>query len=1254
MTMNASPRKIASVPLSGGADWQPTQRPNLTGPTQTKRVFFCGVVVENAGGGELSQDVQELVASLGDPIPMGPGSDTSSSSSDSPLTETNSGPHARKRAMTDTSALSDVINELVSTERSYVKRLRILKHDYADPLRTFAKSKDTAILPAYEANTLFGNIDTLLPINEAFLVDLEKMMTPEGRQEVGGVGDVALKHFKYSRHFEDYKHYYVKREEAQAIFEREMAKRSSNFVKFVDRVKYSSADMKNRVGLRELLMDPVQRVPRYTLLFRTMIKFMAASEPQRAKLIEADEIASKIAQAETDEHTKRATTMYCLGASVDGFPPGLISNSRRFIDCIDVEDVITMDPQASSTGPGGGGTATSTSLHCTLFLFDDKLLFAKRPNGEKGGRALAGLDDLEKVTRGGGPPKKRGMSCKGVVDITEVVVTDVGGPTIHMFLENPPQDQSDRWSSRPFRSLSVVIPPAPVDLNPTQTEAEKRRFLENLWSVQAKYRARAGQSVVLSSEDREVESRGGKTTIARTYFNIYQRTAFLKEIMKTKVVLHIDELGSADPIPLGMNGPPYVVVRVHPMPGEVSRYTVTSSDPTDEGEVDIVQTSRVSARIVHTIHQYGLFKFRTGNNSRPSTPTGSLRSRAAILGLDAISRNLFNARPGSSKGDIFGGSISSHRRSKSSVSRSSTITQSNSTGDNSLMRFSHRSNSTAATTISTMDDDDSFGTNKSLPRSKKLTKRGRSPGGSESEKEGMSSKGSRGSSRSRSKTRELDMAYSAGEEEQSGGVTFPPRNMDQSEWDLALRLNLARQNSQNQDHPLPPPPLDARFVEDAIYEEEPPRSLRPSSRASRVSNRDTCSQRSTTPRAESPSPRTLSPPRHSRSVSQHSAERRPIGPRIPSPPSSLRPIPRSPRMDVLSLATPIRSEVRSPIPSNRRTPFDPPDATPKPLVNAVPQTPIEPLSIKKKTSVRSPIGGSPSSVRRNRSRMSPLNKSSSTKPASPRRFSPRHRPSTKSSPRATTGVTQDNGDSLVRLEEATREELGLAHRAIKRMKAEVESHQASIANEDDPRPGTPLGKTSAAVTKEAQARMEEMRQLIGRRGEGPSRIRPRSIVDSSSVSNSSSSKEFTRTIEEFVSNADKHLTRAMSNQELQCDGFKLVIANLGQVSTELDKAKGELQSTRRQCELMKSLLADATAEKEIMYEAFNEELDGMFNDVNLPEDDAWEAMTTDLRQTKEARNALARENSQLKRHLAEMEMQKEEWANLLREHGLIS
>jgi protein ECT2 len=60
--------------------------------------------------------------------------------------------------------------------------------------------------------------------------------------------------------------------------------------------------------------------------------------------------------------------------------------------------------------------------------------------------------------------------------------------------------------------------------------------------------------------------------------------------------------------------------------------------------------------------------------------------------------------------------------------------------------------------------------------------------------------------------------------------------------------------------------------------------------------------------------------------------------------------------------------------------------------------------------------------------------------------------------------------------------------------------------------------------------------------------------------------------------------------------------------------------------VLKSLLSDATNENEILFESFNEELDMMFNDAQLPEDEAWKAMTDDLRRTKADRNQLKKEN----------------------------
>ncbi|KIL70247.1 hypothetical protein M378DRAFT_156324 [Amanita muscaria Koide BX008] len=1253
MALSSSPRK--TIPLATRDGPRPRSHSSAAATaTTTKRVFFCAVVIEGSENGKrLPEEIQDLVLSFGDPLSSNSSSDMLSAGPGSSSNESE-WPTQRRRAMTDTTALASVINELVSSERSYVKRLQILKNDYADPLRNFARSKETAILPAYEAKTLFGNIDNLVPVNEAFLTDLEKMMTPHGPKTVGGVGDVALRHFKELRGFEQYKQYYIKREEAQSIFEREVSKRSSRFGAYIDHIKYQSTDARNRVGLRELLMEPVQRIPRYTLLFRTMLKHMGPDDSQRAKLVEADEIASKIAQAEADEETKRAAIFYCLSTSIEGFPPELFSSSRRFIDCIDVEDVLNDAPLSSAAS---SASASVTTLHCSLFLFDDKILIIKRPgNGEKGGRTLAGLDDLDKVTKSGGIPigkKKSGMSCKGVVDITDIVATDVGGADFHLYLENPPQDQSDRWSGRPFRSMSVVHPPLSANLDPIQTEADKQIFLERLWQVQAKYRTRAGQSVVLCSKEQEVESKAGKVTYARTYYNVYQRTAFLQEQKKTKIVVHIDPIGSADLIPFGIDGPPFARIRIQPMAGGLCRYSVSSTDPTDEGEEDIVQTERVPSRIVQTIHQFGLFQFRTGRDSRPSTPTA--RSKVTIFGLDTISRNIFSSRPASAMGDFFGGSINGNRRMKSTNSRSSTYTQTTSTGDGSLMKFSHRSNSTAATTVSSLDDDDDF----TFSTSTQPRRSHKSPGGNttDSDQDTPSRSLSRRSSEPVSRERTPD--YSDDE-----AMINKMKKLDTSDWDLAMKLELARQNSMNQ-HGKPGTDLVLeRPVEDTIYEEDPPPSLRPTSRSSRRSHTPVSTDQEDAGKSSSASPL------HLRSLSRDSGDHRLFGPRSPSPlprtPSPRKPTHTLPSFDDELEKIPTYLPPTS-LPRSRRQlfPSSRGDDTPRTTTtgnSGVPST-IEPLSIKKKSSVRSAanVPGSPTTARRSYVRNSPLNRPSG------RIVSPRRVPSLvrRGKPIGSLSVIDSEfTERLVQYSESTKEDIESSRRNVKRIKLEVnELRLPQTFSEPLTRPSSPdksvrsSQPSSQPLTRAAQERLQEMRQVIGlRQGDYTPRSRPQNSFDVNRMSPTVDQHHVDRVIQavgDLATQTDKDLDQALLHQEKLQESVRKLIADSRDKTIELEKCKFEFQHSKRQCELMKSLLSDATAEKEIMYEAFNEELDGMYNDVNLPDDEAWVALTADLRQTKEARNALSRENSQLKRHLAEVELERDEWGKLLRTHGLL-
>ena len=203
----------------------------------------------------------------------------------------------------------------------------------------------------------------------------------------------------------------------------------------------------------------------------------------------------------------------------------------------------------------------------------------------------------------------------------------------------------------------------------------------------------------------------------------------------------------------------------------------------------------------------------------PGTPTS--RSKASIFGLDAISRNIFHSRPASAMGDFFGGTITSHRRTKSSTSRSSVYTATTNTTGDSLLKSARSSSSTAATTI-THDDASSLLSSRSSKKSKRVREGTASPGsdvgtvGNPLTSKSLSSL-SNSLSRSSSKSNNLQYSsdYSDMEDEETVGTPVP---QDSSDYNLSQRLELAYQNSQNQhSKPLPPIIKDV-LVEDAIYE----------------------------------------------------------------------------------------------------------------------------------------------------------------------------------------------------------------------------------------------------------------------------------------------------------------------------------------------------------------------------------------------------------------------------------------------------
>lgn len=105
-------------------------------------------------------------------------------------------------------------------------------------------------------------------------------------------------------------------------------------------------------------------------------------------------------------------------------------------------------------------------------------------------------------------------------------------------------------------------------------------------------------------------------------------------------------------------------------------------------------------------------------------------------------------------------------------------------------------------------------------------------------------------------------------------------------------------------------------------------------------------------------------------------------------------------------------------------------------------------------------------------------------------------------------------------------------------------------------------------------------------GEGtPVKRRVGSVFDTPThQTHNDTSQNFTRSVDVLVTEADKDLVKAIKNQDAIQAELARLAEEFRQRTVELERTKLELQNSKRQCELVKSLLADATAEKDIMYE----------------------------------------------------------------------
>ncbi|XP_036397488.1 T-lymphoma invasion and metastasis-inducing protein 2 [Megalops cyprinoides] len=201
-------------------------------------------------------------------------------------------PRPCPRHMSATDRLRKVIQELVDTEKSYVKDLSCLFEIYLKPLQS------ETFLTQDEMESLFGSLPEMLNFQRVFLQTLEERIasSPDFSTLESPV------HFKkllfslggsflyYADHFKLYSGFCANHIKVQKVLER--AKTDRAFKEFLDT---KNPTKQHSSTLESYLIKPVQRVLKYPLLLRELVSLTDTDSEEHYHLTEALKAMEKVA-----------------------------------------------------------------------------------------------------------------------------------------------------------------------------------------------------------------------------------------------------------------------------------------------------------------------------------------------------------------------------------------------------------------------------------------------------------------------------------------------------------------------------------------------------------------------------------------------------------------------------------------------------------------------------------------------------------------------------------------------------------------------------------------------------------------------------------------------------------------------------------------------------------------------------------------------------------------------------------------------
>eukprot|EP01091_Cochliopodium_minus_P007136 TRINITY_DN17064_c0_g1_i1.p1 TRINITY_DN17064_c0_g1~~TRINITY_DN17064_c0_g1_i1.p1 ORF type:complete len:659 (-),score=203.26 TRINITY_DN17064_c0_g1_i1:151-2127(-) len=237
-----------------------------------------------------------------------------------------------------------VIKEIIDTDKQYLNSLRILVDNFLNPLEKYSSEingNEEKMLSKLDFSIIFGHVVVLIRLNENFISELkleiikknDKFFDEKEEEEDtcnvrGEVSDVFNRFFPY---FRMYKSYIANLPESNNVVQH-LSVNSSRFSTFLKEV-----DPSVKLTLRDFLIMPMQRIPRYVLLLEQLKSYTPKKDPSYEKILKSLGIFKEIAGTVNSSITEKENfdLMRKMYAQISNYPKNLygklIQPHRKFI-----------------------------------------------------------------------------------------------------------------------------------------------------------------------------------------------------------------------------------------------------------------------------------------------------------------------------------------------------------------------------------------------------------------------------------------------------------------------------------------------------------------------------------------------------------------------------------------------------------------------------------------------------------------------------------------------------------------------------------------------------------------------------------------------------------------------------------------------------------------------------------------------------------------------------------------------------------